>query len=528
MPRPTTVQPSGMSYAADQRSFVSRIQTPPADTERKAAMLKQSLNLLTDAATNTYDAIEQERFNHAQQVASQGGQLDEKLMKQSIAYQRGADLALARRNIVSDENDLTQQYEQEFDKERGTPDELNGFISKFLQERYSYLQQDPHVGSKIAPQLIEMRTKLVNRFMSERRESVRNDLQTSYATVAADELNKSGKLDVEKMHGEMLPTLGGKDTNTVLVKILADEAITRGKPELLDAVPDRWADGTPTFKKSPQFVDYLRTARQAAENQKVHLDGLAQQQEVKQRKADKQQAEDTLMGAILNKQDITAQTAGLLRQHVIDGETARTLLNFQESYSRQREGHAASFGAIASLESSIYSGQSGQADVMNAYNRGTFGYGESAQKEVSRLLSLVSSQERSQNDNLFSKPEYRTYFDELSSIYQARKDILGNPDAVSAQLEREAIRTYREKVIAGTSPLQARSEVLGSIKPSQVQPSVTRMSPKDAVAGLKSQRLTPAQFISTGITAKQLRDLDLSPEDRDLAIAALEAVRGLR
>lgn len=515
------------SYAPDAQAFQTSIRAPQAaGVDHKADTLMQVLNIGTTAAKGIFDNVEEERYNHAYQVATQGGALDEKLLKKSLAYQRGAAVATARRRFIEDEAELSDLYETKFDKATGTAEDLNKFIDGFLHERYGNID-DKEVAKALVPQMGKLREDMMTRYTTEVRETVKQDMQTNYAVIAADELEKTGSLDVAKLHSEMLPTIGGKDTNAVLATIVANEAVSRGKPELLDAVPDRWADGTPTFKRSPQFDDYLRNSRQAAENQQAHVRQLLDTEERKQRLAAKQHAEDELTNAVLNRQDITAQTSKLLTSGVIDGETARTLVGFQESFSKQREGHAANFGAIASLESSIYAGKAAQADVMSAYSQGYFGYGESAQKEVSRLLSIANSS-RAQNSELFGNPAYRTYFDELSSIYQARKDILGNPDPVSAQLEREAIRTYREKVIDGTSPLKARNEVLESIKPTSVQMPTTRLAPQDAVAALKAQRLSPAQFAASGITAKQLRELDLDPETRDLAVSALEAARGLR
>lgn len=471
------------------------VNAPQSDSANAAHALATALQLGTTAFKQHYH----DQFLKGTQAAEQGRQLtpDE---KKHDAFMAGYERLSAERGLIETRKELEAAYEKNFDKQHGTPTELNQFIDKFFRQRYEGINNGSDlskvVGPGIAKGLEQIRRELLSKYASDVQQQTQDQIHSDLYEVAQDDYHTHGTLDLNKLHERAYQTLGGPEANKALLSIVGDMAVRNGNPKLLAALPEKWSDGTPGLRSVGRFRDALRNYRVQAEAAKEHHQKLADALEAKHEKELRQHNEASLMGDVLSGHDITARVAELVKSGGLEPDTARTLINFQRSNSTDLSKGHVNDALSQKLEIGLYTGDATVSDVVAAADR--IGTGEEGKHEVSRLLALASHV-KTVADQRLSTPQYKTYQKELERLLKPEKDAFGNEKPEQLALLAHAMRHYDELVEKGEAPLKARNEILreaheaksSTPAASSQQPQVT---PDELLQQLEAGKITQAEF----------------------------------
>lgn len=412
--------------------------------------------------TEGFERRRQKAFLEGTRAAIEGRELTPEEAAED-ARRLGYMRVRTERALIEDRNELVQKYLAEFDKETGTPDELNAFIDEFFQERYAGLDPESDVdeilGAGLADNLEGIRRELLEDFSADLRERQQDEIEGDLYAIARDDFGADGEIDFKELHERMLPTLGGSRANELLVSIAADVAISQGRPDIIDNLPAQWPDGTPGPKNVKRLADTVRNARISAENQRRHQERLAESQGEAELREQREAAEVNVMLGILEGREVSVQVSNLLQDGLLSPEAGRTLLKFQDAQADNFSAGTVNDSVAADLEVKLYTGEADVTDVIEAAGEGRLGSGRAVKSELTRLLSLAGSV-RTIAEQRLSTPEAKRFEKEISSLLTPAKDAFGNPKPIELQTQATALREYNERVANGESPAEARNAVL--------------------------------------------------------------------
>lgn len=238
----------------------------PSSSAIAAQGLAQALGLAADISNQV--GQENRRADlQAGQIDAQTGAIDQARLDESEAYKTGALSIKSQADFIEYKRDLEEAYETQFDKS-GSLDDLNNFINDFYASHYDGLN-DPVVAQAVLPMMGETRAKLLAAHAEFQQKEVHAEVLNSFSSVAYDELKETGTINVQALHDQMMPVVGGSQANAMIASIVTQAAVEQGKPELLDLVPEKWADGTPGIGSIPSYKQKLAQARGQAEEAKL-------------------------------------------------------------------------------------------------------------------------------------------------------------------------------------------------------------------------------------------------------------------
>lgn len=241
-------------------------QAPISSSARAAQGLAQALGLAAEWGAQKYQENQRADLQDGQ-IDAQTGAIDQTRLDESEAYKTGALTIKSQADFIEHKRELEEAYETQFDKS-GSLDDLNNFINEFYATHYDGLN-DPVVAQAVLPMMSEARAKLLATHANFQQKEVNAEVLNSFSSVAYDELQETGTLDVQALHDQMMPVVGGSQANAMIASIVTEAAVSQGKPELLDLIPEKWADGTPGIASVPAYKQKLAQARSQAEETKL-------------------------------------------------------------------------------------------------------------------------------------------------------------------------------------------------------------------------------------------------------------------
>lgn len=412
------------------------------------------------------------QFLAGTQAASEGrAPSPEELKKDSflIGFERVGD----QRALLDMERQAQEWYASEFDKQSGTHDDLQAGLDNIYKSQFDGLDPESDVERARMEHVVDEWERINSAVRGQFDEDVLTQqaekLQADFFEIAGADFEDDGIIDYEALNESMMPVIGGPASNDLIVSIITDLAIKNGRPDILDAMPDTWANGTPSPKHINKYDDTMRNSRQAAEAQRVYLERVAETEEDDALKDIYELSERAHMESILGEQDITSQLLDDVTNNRISSEKARTLINFQRSYQdAQIAGTpmtAESWDSYADLEVKLLTGalvgQEAQDAITAAVDAGTLGSGKTLAQNVNSLFTQLRTVESSTRNSL----EFTSALDTIQADYTIERDAFNREIRASKQYQARVIRRYADLIREGVSPTEAEQRVRNEMPP---------------------------------------------------------------
>jgi len=255
---------SGVSYGPSPDNFQSGIRVPQASgVDQKAADLQRALGILAPAAQTVFNKVED--ANALQGAAdAQVNNIDQAKMKRSQAYEKAAVQTQTAAAFVQTEGEFRTWYDQNFDKTKGTPQELSQHLDEFLTERYGHV--DKHQAEVLVPRMAAFRQQLIKEQQENLSTAVKNDQVAAVGTLIRDSVNKNQPINPDELKAQLLPMFSKGEAAENYMNLIGTIAVERGQPKLLDAmIPEKWEDGTPGPRSTPKLANQINQYRAFAE-----------------------------------------------------------------------------------------------------------------------------------------------------------------------------------------------------------------------------------------------------------------------
>jgi hypothetical protein len=309
-------------------------------------------------------------------------------------------------------------------------------------------------------------------------EQVRNDaakalqdsIEDDVTMLARTEYGDNGRIDWDRMNDRLVNELkiSGPRANDIMLATARELAETNADPELLDAVPDKWANGAASFRSIPRNVDAMAASRRAAENQRDYNIRREEAASAAALKARQQQNSAQVMFDIINGRSRKIAVGNLVNAGELTPEEGRALVAFEGSPAiAGADGNgSADWSLVTQIEVGLRLGQLSQADVIEAAN----GAGFVGREGASAIKSLLETARMTLDDRL-KTPEAIMYQKELearSNPLQSPFDALnfdGDKDRIDRTNQVTLLRLYQENLLADMKPLPA---MLKAIKEGEI------------------------------------------------------------
>lgn len=444
-------------------------------------------------------------------------------------YSRAQSRLRANADWITDEAEFSSELDA-LDWDNTSPDELDGAINELYQAKYGGLDDADQI-ELLAPKMAEFReaaqTHLVEyqqeRIVEQQNSDLRITAQADYDAAVAN----GSVMDVHALHGTTRELYSGAQTNEVVYGIMRDIAIRNGDPDLFTTMPDRWEDGTPTFKSIPAWADRILDTEAKAEAQQRRIQAEVAREDAAAHTAAENAAKLDIMGSILNGDPVEDK----LEQFVAAGYDADSVMPMYRAMTSVRdtqEDRAGDYHEVSLLEVSIARGDGSINDVVDAYNLGHFGEGKAAREEMSRLISLAdraASSSASDNNAVFA-----TYRDFIPKHYNDSPDgIFTLPEVTN--LQARAMVEYRQLVHEeGIPPRDAAMQVMDKYDPEydrikQRAEDQRPLAPDEAVAGFANGTMS-LQMLQETVTPDALHEMNeagrLTPQQFAYLVNALD------
>jgi hypothetical protein len=355
-----------------------------------------------------------------------------------------------------------------------SPQVINETIDKLYAEKYAGI--DGISAEVLVPRMQRYRAEKVNELLETQRAMAEQRLEGNLQIVvrgfgeaareaaldaapdkAPHQVTASGQFDYLGLHERVRALKPGSATNETYFQLISDMAIENGDPELLDSIPDTWADGTPSLKSIPAYNQKIRAAKQQAANVRARLENEYQAALKDAADAEIAQAERNMAWAIVHGDP----RAEAMIQNYAGNPNAdpSVVLKMRSAFASTRddiEQNAVEPTGLSAVRVAAYNGELDTKQAMDLYLDGALGAGRQASEELGRLLSTIDQQDRLQDSE--QQRVLRIYTDNLKNSYDPGSGILRDP--VKAQIQQEAMLEIRTRVIEnGEEPSEVFSEV---------------------------------------------------------------------
>lgn len=461
----------------------TRVHAPSAlpftdEATRKADALQRALGI----GTKAFEQVSARRHAKAvligTQAALEGRELTEDERKRDSII-LGYESVRTEREIVDLKNRATALYQNSANK--GNPAALQEELDGLYREMFGGL--DPEVDLDRA-KFRQVRSAwgaildTINQAESEATaQALQDDLENDLTVLARDEYASTGRIDWDALHDKIMETakIDGTRANEIMAATARELAETNADPELLDSIPDNWANGHASFKTVPRFADALAASRRAAENQRDQNIRLEEARSAAALKARQQQNSAQVMSDIIDGKSRKAQIGALVLAGELTPEEARALVAFEGSPAiagKDGDG-SANYNLVNALEIGLRLGTKTQADVIAVADQ--IGSGREGHSALKALLETA----RLTLDDRLKTPDAVAYRDELkarSTPLQSPFDLNFNGDRDRRERTAQAtlLRLYDENLLADMTPLQAmRKAIEDGAVPSVELPKLT-------------------------------------------------------
>ena len=468
MPRPTnnTASRKVRVASADVANSLSRSATPQSFSAQSNTM-GELANALGIAQPAIEDYVTKKAAADVQraEVDSQTGQLQD---DQSTAYNTAATQLRAEADWVNLEPQLEETL-SELDLENMTPTEVSGAIDQLYRDQYEGLE-DPNEASVVLPLMEKFRAAKIHEYIERQKEIVFTnqsaDLETLFSKRydARQDYNQAARIegraeiptDYVGFHAKIKSlNYGGKTTNELFYSIVANQAIANGDPELLENIPERWQDGTPSIAHIPAFNERLLNAKVRAEAKQLSNIKASITAQEKVEKENLRQSGISLVENLTSDTLSDTERDQLISDYsVLPGATPSTVIamyNASKSFRDDGEKRAVDYDAVTLLTHKVFEGSAGAGDIFTAYAEGSLGeVGSSQALTMFRQLSKdIQDAERLSGSG--DKDKFNAYLKGLSGKFVPSGLLSETNGAVSA-LKSDAEFAYRKYVFEDDLP----------------------------------------------------------------------------
>ena len=492
MPRPVnSSRTSRVQVAPSQNVFQYRVVAPGPGSvgAGNAGQAAQDLAAALGVGAKVYET-ENKRRDESFRLAGERdfnlGTVDEKLREKQRSYNRAVTQNEMEANWLADVDAFDQSI-REMDLESLDPEEqlqaLNATIDELYQQQYGGLD-DPDAAEVLVPRMEKYRQaklqELIETHRAMAQEKIDADLQSvvrGYAESAREaaleanpdvepfEVSASAGFDYLGLHARVRALKPGAETNDTYFAILKDIAIRTGDPDLLRNIPERWADGTPSFRSIPGFNDKILAAEQQAEamrdaNAKAHAKALKEQREAEEAALAAQGYELALTGT-----NPTAFVLEQMRAGMLPGKMGNSIVQAYRSAQEYDANGTTDPDLLMSLQARVLSTPESVTDeeIYAAWGQGAFG--DPNQPEATEALRQMlkdREQSRSNAKDLATNPRATAYVDRFKTSFSPKVDpITGGLIAPAAErmFYAEMLSDLREKIASGEDPARAYREI---------------------------------------------------------------------
>ena len=482
MPRLTNNQRSSRSRVAssDVANSLSRSLSPQRFAAQDTA-LTDLVNALEVATPFIEDKQIRDRDKSREEAAAdfQTGTLKD---DGDWAYKQAATKLRAEADWFSNEPALNDAL-NELDLDNMTPDELASNIDNLFKSQYEGLD-DPDEAAVVIPLMDKYRKAKTDEYIGRQQDIVytnqtadlevlfknRYERVKNYNDAVRLEGGEEVPFDYQGFHQQIKSlNYGGKVTNEVLYSIVANQAIENGDPELLDNIPDKWKDGTPTIKHIPAYNERLLNATVRSEARQVSLVKARLKAEDDANKEVLRTSGLTLVEKLTNPSLDDTERHQLINDYsTLPGakiESVISLYNSSRSFRDDGEKRAANYDAITVLTHGAYQGTVTPSDIFSAYAEGQLGQPGTPQalanfRQLNGDMKNAKSLEASGN-----KDKFTAYLKGLSGKF-VPNGLLSESNGAIQALKSDAELAYKKAVFEDNlSPSAAYKAALDEFLP---------------------------------------------------------------
>ncbi len=218
------------------------------------------------------------------------GEVDRERVSEDLAYAKAVSQLEAKAAWAQDVKDIDDHINS-LGLDELTPDELDAVLDEQFMLRYGGLD-DEFAAEVLVPRMAEYRERKRKELVEKQQvvveqnrlanlsidlksevdaaleeqadqlaELIRDGDQVGVETLRANAVR--GAINWKAWREQLFALYGGDGSrvNAAMTEVLTRVAIDNGLPELIDAIPDRWENGTPSIRHIPQYADALNTAR---------------------------------------------------------------------------------------------------------------------------------------------------------------------------------------------------------------------------------------------------------------------------
>lgn len=366
--------------------------------------------------------VEKERRDESFRLAGERdfnlGNVNDELRQANEAYGRALTQNETEAGWIADVDLFDEQIEK-LDLDSVDPEEqltaLNASIDELYKQQYEGLE-DPNAAEVLLPRMEEYRADKMNELIErqnaiaiEKRDADLYTVASAYAESSLEaaaeqnpdarefELTAAGGFDYVGLQSRMRILMGGPETNEALFNTLTDLAIRNGDPGLLEGMPDRWPDGTPTIRNNPKFSDRLLNAERQAEAVRQGKESQYQRERKAQLEAEAKAVANQGYMAALDGVDPTAYVLEQVSTGSMDGKAGNSVIQAFRSSQTYTSNVSSDPQKFVAMQATILTDPSAVSlgDIYEAWASGTFG--DPNQDEArQKLRSLIKDQEQAE------------------------------------------------------------------------------------------------------------------------------------
>lgn len=446
------------------------------------------------------------------------GTIDPEKQKRSRAYSHAAEVAVTYNKTIT-ELEKIRNDAAEF--KRGNPEFTVEQLDEFYAARIKQFLVDEETGDatftpEATLEVLPLLQREKDAALAEAGEQIRAEVQTQ---VEAGEIRRfdaeiSAGADpteaVVALNNRLAQTVDRSRLNGVMFSALANLAVQKADPSILEAVPEQWANGAPTFRNIPEFRGRFTAAVAQAE-------AAAANAATQRSKLADQASEFALLSAIVGGEYVSDEDI-VARIGVSKPNVARQLISFKETINNGRDEDAIDFDRVNLMRARVFSNASKDpvGEVMALYEMGVFGPTDA--KQTAQVVSaLLSDAQQMASFNARQGSSTTSIWREMSELlddsFPITKDLFGKPNREQTRInlelkEKFAIETLRN----GKDPVDVRRALEAEYRDAydDATKRAATVSPAD---------LTPAGKIKGALGGNS--DLILTVSQADIENAAL-------
>lgn len=432
------------------------------------------------------------------------------------AYAKAARVALGNQKRILFEEELDSQVAEIIQGDPDiTPEELDAIIdervSGFLMDdsgRFRPGFDTTEVLETVLPQVERLRAEVLTKRFEEVRAETDAQVKDAIVAGADDEFTRTGALDFGAIHSQVRATSRtGTEANEMLFGIYSSLAIQHGMPELLESVPDKTADGTPSFKHSAALRQKYVAALNTAHNRKEAKQAEAAAEAAAAEKALKEQTASERTSQVLQGADVTAALISDLGTGRIEDGAARAIFGLQDQARKRSEEGEVDYAWISGFTLQVASGDIPAADayalVREFGSQGGLGTGSALRGNVESLERMIDRAKRYREG---ADPQIKQVESILKGEYPADSPFIQLQGDVR-NLRTAALIRYQELIEDGMDPFEARVRVRNDLPP-----------PSGAAGSVASEERVLSAMINGDI--RSLRSMGATADTVNQAVAS--------